>query len=139
ERGLATRAVAELPLATVAVLEGDVLGPAWEMALACDLRIAGHDARVGSPEVLSGGMPSAGGTQRLVRAVGPALALRLLLLGETLTAAEALDLGLLHRTAPVADLEACLQEVLDGLRSSAAIALAYVKEAVHSGLEVSLT
>lgn len=135
----ATAAVADLPLPTVAVIEGHALGTWWELALACDLRIASADAMVGSPEIRGGGMPSAGGTQRLPRAVGPTLALRLLLLGETLPASTALELGLLQRVVPAAEVDACLEEILAGFRSSAPIALAYAKEAVHAGVELSLT
>jgi enoyl-CoA hydratase/carnithine racemase len=134
-----TAAIAKLPVPTVAAIEGDALGIPWELALACDLRIAAVEARVGSPDILQGRMPVAGGTQRLVRAVGPTLALRLLLLGETPCAPEALDLGLLHRVAPADQLDACLADILTGFRASAPIALAYAKEAIHSGLELPLT
>ena len=135
----ATSALAQLTAPTVAVLGGDAIGPALELAQACDLRIATASARVGAPEVRFGRIPSAGGTQRLARAVGRATALRMLLLGDELTASEAMDQGLLHRVAAVDALEAAAEEMLDMLRAGAPIALAYTKEAIRSGSELPLT
>jgi len=129
---VATGAVAGLGPPTVAAIGADAIGPAWELALACDLRLAAAQARLGSPEVRWGRLPAAGGTQRLTRAVGSAEALRLLLLAEVLPAPEALARGLVHRVAPAADLEAHLEALLEPLRASAPIALAYAKEAIHS-------
>src|SRR3954452_18881553 len=134
----ATAAVARLGPPTVAVIGGAAIGPAWEMALACDLRIAAAGARVGSPEARWGRLPAAGGTQRLVRLGGPALALRLLLLGEMLAAPDALALGLVHRVAKADGLTAAQEALLDGLRASAPVALGYTKEAVRQGLELPL-
>lgn len=133
----ATAAVGRLGPPTVAAIGGDALGPAWELALACDLRVAAPDARIGSPEVRWGRMPAAGGTQRLAWAVGPAVALRLLLLGETLLAPQAQALGLVQRLAPADGLEACLEALLADLRAAAPLALAYAKEAVHAAAELS--
>src|SRR5207249_150180 len=82
-------ALAAVPAPMVAVIAGPASGPAWELALACDLRLAAADAEIGSPEVRWGRIPSAGGTQRLVRAVGLTQALELLLLGQTASGAEA--------------------------------------------------
>lgn len=135
----ATAAVGELAPPTVAVIEDAAIGPAWELALACDLRICAEDARVGSPEVRWGRMSSAGGTQRLARLVGPGRALWLLLRGEILSGAEALSLGLVQRAVPRSELSACVDDVLRCLRASAPIALAYAKEAAHSGLDLPLT
>jgi enoyl-CoA hydratase len=134
----ATAAVARLGPPTLAVLGGDAIGPAWELALACDLRMAAARARLGSPEVRWGRLPAAGGTQRLVRLAGPAVALHLLLLGEVLTAADALALGLVHRVVPGNALEAARDEMLDALRAGAPIALGYAKEAVRQGMELPL-
>ncbi|HEY7064335.1 MAG TPA: enoyl-CoA hydratase-related protein [Chloroflexota bacterium] len=134
----ATAAVACLGPPTLAVIGGDAIGPSWELALACDLRLAIDDARVGSPEVRWGRMPAAGGTQRLVRLAGPAVALRLLLLGERLAAPEALALGLVHRVATADALGTAQEELLDALRASAPIALGYAKEAVRQGMELPL-
>jgi enoyl-CoA hydratase len=134
----ATAAVGRLSPPTIAAVGATAIGPAWELALACDLRLAANDVRVGCQEVALGRIPAAGGTQRLARLVGPSLALRLVLFGEVLTAPEALDLGLIHRLAPSDALDACLGEVLAGLRASAPLALAYAKETVRQSAELSL-
>ena len=134
----AVAAVAALAPPTVAALAGDALGPAFDLALACDLRIAEAHAHLGSPEVRLGRIPCAGGTQRLARTVGRGVALRVLLLGESLTAGEALQLGVLHRVAPSGELEIALEQTLDELRRGAPIALAYAKEAIREGSELPL-
>jgi enoyl-CoA hydratase/carnithine racemase len=132
------QAVARLGPPTVAVIGSAAIGPSWELALACDLRVAALEAKVGSPEVRLGRLPVAGGAQRLARLAGEATALRLLLLGEILEASAALDLGLLHRVAPRAELERCMDELLDELRAGAPIALAYAKEAVQRAADLPL-
>jgi len=134
----ATRAVASVEAPTLAVIGGDGVGPAWELALACDLRLAAAHVRVGSPDVRCGRIPAAGGTQRLARLVGPATALRLLLLGEVLAAPAALDLGLVHRVVPAAELAAACDALLGELGAGGPLALAYVKEAVHRAGDLSL-
>lgn len=133
----ATEAVGALSAPTVAALAGDAVGPAWELALACDLRVAGAGVRVGFPEVGLGRIPAAGGTQRLVRLVGRGAALRMLLLAEVVDASEALARGLVHRVgAP--SLEEPLGELIEALRRAAPIALAYTKEAVHGAADLPL-
>lgn len=134
----ATAALAAVSAPTIAVLAGDAIGPAFELALACDLRIAADGIRLGAPEIRWGRIPAAGGTQRLTRLVGRGVAMRMLLLGELLTAAEAVDLGLVHRIAPEESVEACLEELLDVLRAAAPIALAYTKEAIREGSDLPL-
>jgi enoyl-CoA hydratase len=133
-----TAAVSRIAAPTIAVLGADAIGPAWELALACDLRLAASQIRVGNPEVRWGRLPSAGGTQRLTRLVGPGTALRLLLLGEVVAAPAALEIGLLHRVVTPDALNTSLDEVLTGLGASAPIALSYAKEAVLSGADLPL-
>jgi len=133
-----TGAIAGLRAPTIAAIDGDAVGPAWALALACDLRVAASHVHVGSPEIHWGRIPAAGGTQRLTRLVGPGVAARLLLLGEILEAPDAHALGLLHRVEPRERLGASLDEVLTGLRDSGPIALAYAKEAVHSAGDLAL-
>jgi len=134
----ATAAVAALAPPTIAAISGAALGPSFELALACDLRIAATDVTLGSPEIRWGRMPCAGGTQRLPRAVGVGVALTMLLTGEEITAHEAAERGLVHRVAASGQLMACLEEMLDNLRSAAPIALAYTKEATRQGGELPL-
>jgi enoyl-CoA hydratase/carnithine racemase len=122
----------------VASISGDAIGASWTLALACDLRLAAAGARVGHPEVRWGRLPAAGGTQRIVRVAGPAAATRLLYLGEVLAAPDALQAGLVHRVMPAAELDAGLEAVLDGLRASAPIALAYARETIRAATDLPL-
>ena len=86
--------LAELPFPTIAAMEGVALGGGFELALACDLRIAGVNAKVGLPEVALAIIPGAGGTQRLTRIVGPAKAKELIFTSKILSAESALSCGL---------------------------------------------
>ena len=131
-------AVAAIPQPTVAAITGAALGGGMELALCCDRRIAETRAKVGQPEILLGIIPGAGGTQRLTRLVGPAVAKDLCLTGRTLTAAEALQLGAVEE---VVDDGTALDRALDWARQFVGgprIALRAVKEAVDRGIEVDL-
>lgn len=99
ESGVARR-LAELPMPTIAAIEGNALGGGLELALCCDIRIASKRARLGLPEVRLAVTPGAGGTQRLPRAVGLARARELILTGRVLGAAEAERIGLVHEVVP---------------------------------------
>ena len=131
-------AVAAIPQPTVAAITGAALGGGMELALCCDRRIAETRAKVGQPEILLGIIPGAGGTQRLTRLVGPAVAKDLCLTGRTLAAAEALQLGAVEE---VVDDGTALDRALDWARQFVGgprIALRAVKEAVDRGIEVDL-
>ncbi|MHB1122588.1 MAG: enoyl-CoA hydratase/isomerase family protein [Ramlibacter sp.] len=91
-----------LPRVTLAEIKGPALGGGLELALACDLRIASEEAKLCLPEVKLGLMPGAGGTQRLPRLVGPAVALKMILSGEPVSGGEALGLGLVQWAVPLA-------------------------------------
>src|SRR5439155_3275146 len=93
ELGSVYELVAALPQPTIAAIHGYCLGGGFELALACDFRIADSSAVFGLPEVSIGILPSSGGTHRLVRLVGPARARELLLLRDRVPADEALRLG----------------------------------------------
>ena len=98
--------IAALPPPTIAALGGMALGGGLELALACTLRVASHDARLGLPEVRLGLLPGAGGTQRLPALIGRGPALDLLLTGRAVDGEEALRLGLVDRLGTDADAEA---------------------------------
>ncbi len=102
ESGIARR-LAELPMPTIAAIEGNALGGGLELALCCDLRIASERARLGLPEVRLAVTPGAGGTQRLPRVVGAARAKELILTGKVLSAAEAERIGLVHEVVPAGE------------------------------------
>lgn len=122
----------------IAAVNGFALGGGCELALACDMIIAGEDAKFGQPEVKLGVMPGAGGTQRLTRLIGKPRALELLLTGRPISADEAYQLGLVNR---VVQSEACVKEAM-GLASEigrqAPAAVQLIKEAVGQALDTDL-
>jgi len=122
-----------LPL--LAAVNGYALGGGLELAMACDLRIASRTARVGQPEVLLGIIPGWGGTQRLPRLVGRGRALELLLLGDQIDAARALELGLVNWVVEPEQLVARAQELAERLAAQAPVAVAAIKGAVSQGLD----
>lgn len=135
---VAVEALAALPMPVLCAIEGDAWDAGLELALACDLRLAGAAASLRMAHLASGLVPQAGGTQRLPRVAGKAAALRLLLLAETLDAAEARTLGLVQRLTPAGGALAEAEALAARLASGAPIATQYLKEAVHRGMECSL-
>ncbi|RUQ66829.1 enoyl-CoA hydratase/isomerase family protein [Azospirillum doebereinerae] len=132
-------AVAALTKPTVAAIHGFCLGGGFEIALACDLRIASADAVFGLPEINLGLIPGAGGTQRLPRLIGVGRALDLMLTGERFTAEEALRLGVISRLAPSQDALAEQSVALaETIAAKSPTAAAYVKEAVLAGADLDL-
>ena len=122
----------------VAAINGDCLGQGLELALACDLRIAARGAHFGLGQVAHGLLPWDGGTQRLPRLVGRANAVRLLLAGETVTAEEALRMGLVHQVSEKDGLQEEVAELARRLLDGAPVAAAYAKEAVLAGMDLTL-
>jgi enoyl-CoA hydratase len=123
---------------TIAAINGDAFGQGLEVALACDLRICSQDAALGMPQISVGEMPWDGGTQRLARLVGRGKALELLLLGETIDAREAQRIGLVHKTAAHAELMTVVGDMAHKMAAKSPISLAYVKEAIHKGMDLTL-
>ena len=122
----------------IAMVNGFALGGGLELAMACHLRVAADTAKVGQPEVGLGLIPGFGGTQRLQRLCGRGVALELCLLGAPVDAARALQLGLLTRIGPVADLEAETAKVAAQLAAAAPLALRGVLDAVLLGGEMPI-
>ena len=120
----------------IAAINGYALGGGCELAMACTLRIAADTAKLGQPEINLGIIPGYAGTQRLSRIVGRGRALELLLTGDQVTAQEAHRLGLVHRVVPAAELMAEARKLAATLASKAPIAVRYILEAVHKGLEM---
>jgi enoyl-CoA hydratase/carnithine racemase len=119
-----------LPQATLAEIGGAALGGGLELALACDFRIAAEDARLGLPEARLGLVPGAGGTQRLTRIAGEALARRLILRGEVLEGREAAALQLVHWAVPATELASRARSLAAELASIPAAALAACKRCI---------
>lgn len=123
----------------VAAVSGWCLGGGFELAMSCDMVIASETARFGQPEITIGVIPGAGGTQRLTRAVGKALAMEVVLNNRTLTADEALLYGLVNRVVPV---ERYLDEALglaQELAARAPLAVRLGKEAVNHAFDAFLS
>ena len=130
--------VAALPAPVIAAMQGATLSAGLELALACDVRIAAADARFGLPEVSQGTLPLAGGSQRLPRIAGRAVAASMLLLGDELDAAAAYRAGLVSRVFPAEQLAAEAEALARRVSAHGPLALRYAKEAVHHGAELSL-
>jgi enoyl-CoA hydratase len=121
----------------IAAINGYALGGGCELAMACTLRLAADSARLGQPEINLGLIPGYGGTQRLARLVGRGAALEMLLSGRHVTAQEALQLGLVNRVVPAANLLSEARTLAAELALKAPLAIQYIIEAVHRGLDVS--
>jgi enoyl-CoA hydratase/carnithine racemase len=121
------------PLVTLAELGGAALGGGFEIALACDLRIAAHEARVGLPEAGLGLLAAAGGTQRLTRLVGPGLARRMILGAETVDGEAAQQLGLVQWAVPRAELADAARAHARRIAALPRQALAAAKECIAAG------
>jgi len=131
-------ALAAVPRATIAAVNGFALGGGLELALACDFRVCAEDARFGLPEVLLGVIPGGGGTQRLPRLIGASRAKELIFTGRQVRAEEALAIGLVNRVvAPDYVLEAALTWAAE-LAHGPLVAHGLAKAAVDRGLEGSL-
>jgi enoyl-CoA hydratase/carnithine racemase len=131
-------AVARIPKPTVAAVTGYALGGGCELALCCDFRVAGENAKLGQPEILLGVIPGAGGTQRLARLVGPARAKDLVFSGRFVDAAEALAIGLVDEVVPPGDVYAAARRRVERYVGAASYALRAAKECIDRGLEVDL-
>jgi len=116
-----------LPQVVVAEIGGAAHGGGFELALACDLRIAAESAPLGLPEARLGLLPGAGGTQRLSRLAGPGVARRLILTAEVVTGAQARDLGLVQWAAPADRLTALAGSVVERIAELSPAALAACK------------
>ncbi|MBL8058579.1 MAG: enoyl-CoA hydratase/isomerase family protein [Anaerolineales bacterium] len=123
----------------IAAVAGFCLGGGNELAMTCDMIVAAETARFGQPEINIGVIPGAGGTQRLTRAVGKALAMEMVLNGRLITAEEAYRCGLVNRVVPA---EACLDEAValaQQIAERAPVAVRLAKEAVNAAFETPLT
>ncbi|KAF1686556.1 enoyl-CoA hydratase/isomerase family protein [Pseudoxanthomonas taiwanensis] len=132
------RRIERMPKPVIAMVNGYALGGGLELAMACHLRVAADGARMGQPEVNLGLIPGFGGTQRLLRLCGRAAALELCLLGAQVDANRALQLGLVNRVVPAAELEEQTLALARQLAASAPLALRGVLDAVVTGGECGL-
>jgi enoyl-CoA hydratase len=130
--------VAAFPKPTIAMINGFALGGGCELALACDIRVAADAARLGQPEINLGIIPGGGGTQRLPRVVGMGQAMRLVLSGELIDAAEALRIGLVDQVHPLAELRERTLQLAMTMAARSPVALQAAKAAVRAAAEMPL-
>jgi enoyl-CoA hydratase len=121
---------------TVAMINGFALGGGLELALACTLRTAATSARVGLPEVSLGIIPGYGGTQRLSRVAGPAVAREWILTGEQFSAEEAHRVGVVNRVFPPAELRAGTMKMVETILTRGPVAVRFAIEAINRGSNI---
>jgi len=126
-------ALGAIPRPVIAAIEGFALGGGLELALACDLRVAGDGARLGFPEIQLGVLPGAGGTQRTTRLIGPARTKDLVWSGRHVKADEALALGLVDRVVPAGTALDAAVEWATTLGAGAVVAMGLAKRAIDGG------
>lgn len=127
-----------LPLPTIAAVNGFALGGGCELAMACDMILASEKAKFGQPEVGLGITPGFSGTQRLVRKVGKAKAMELILTGEMIRADEALRIGLVNQVVAPEELLPAAKKLAEKILKNGPLAVKYAKAAIARGLEVDL-
>jgi enoyl-CoA hydratase/carnithine racemase len=130
--------VCQLKQPVIAAIKGDALGPGLELALACDIRIGTESSRFGLPQILEGCIPSGGGTQRLPRLIGPAKAMEMILTGDPIDAGEACRIGLLNRVVAKEDLMSTAISMAEEMAQKSPLSLSYAKEALYSGMDLTL-
>ena len=133
-----TQAVAAITKPTIAAVNGYAVGGGLEIALACDIRIASEDAKLGLTEVRRGMLPGSGGTQRLSRIVGVAKALEICLSGQLVDAEEALRIGLVNEVVRREELLAAAERLAQAMLKGAPISIRFIKEAIYKGMELPL-
>ena len=122
----------------IACINGFALGGGCEIAMACTMRLASDNAKLGQPEVKLGLIPGYGGTQRLPRLVGKGIAMQLLLAGEMITAQEAHRIGLVNEVTAAAELIPRAEAIAQKIIANGPLAVQYTMEAVNKGMEMGL-
>jgi enoyl-CoA hydratase len=126
------------PVPTIAAVNGYALGGGCEVALACDIRIAAENATFGFPEVSLGILPGMGGTQRLPRLIGPALAKELIFTGRRISAKEAREMGLVNRVVTEGEALNAARELAVEISANGPLAVRHAKAAANRTLDVDL-
>jgi len=131
-------AIEDLGKPVIACVNGFALGGGCELAMACTMRLASENAKLGQPEVKLGLIPGYGGTQRLPRLVGKGIAMQLVLTGEMISAPEAHRIGLVNEVVPAGELIARAEAIAAKIIANAPLAVQYAMEAVNRGLDLPL-
>lgn len=133
-----TRFIENFKKPVIAAVNGYALGGGTEFALACHVRIASENAKMGQPEVKLGLIPGFGGTQRLPRLVGKGMAMELVLTGKVIGSEEALRIGLVNHVVPLEELKSYCVELAKEMMANGPLALQYCIEAANRGLDKTL-
>ncbi len=130
--------IESLPFPTIAAINGYALGGGCELALACDIRIASENAKIGLPEVSLGITPGFGGTVRLTKLVGKALATELICTASIIDSNKALEIGLLNYIVPSNELISKANDIANLISSRAPIAVKLAKESINNAINSSV-
>ena len=127
--------IAKMPIPTIAAIEGYALGGGMELALCADMRIAGESAKIGFPEVTLGIFPGGGGTIRVPKLIGPALAMELIFTGDRIDAERALRIGLVNRVVADDQVLAEAKSLAERIAKRGPVAVRMAKDVILRGLE----
>jgi len=130
--------LASLDKISIAAINGFALGGGCELAMACDLRVATENAKLGQPEINLAILPGAGGTQRLSRLVGVAKAKELILTGEIIDATEAHRIGLVNRVVPAGQAVVAAMEIAGKIVKKGPLAIRFAKKVIDMGSNVNI-
>jgi enoyl-CoA hydratase len=130
--------IAAMQCPTIAAINGDALGQGLELALACDIRIAVRKAHFALPHIAADVIPWDGATQRLSRLIGLAKAMEMILTGDTISASEALRIGLVSKVVPQNELMPLAKSMAQSMAAQSLLALSSAKEAINKGMELTL-
>ncbi len=130
--------IENLPKPVIAAVNGFALGGGCELALACDIRLASENAKLGQPEVNLGIIPGYGGTQRLARLVSPGMAKKMIFTGDFVKADEALRIGLVEAVYPQEELMEQAKKLAKKICTKGPLAVSYAKQAINLGLNTDL-
>lgn len=133
-----TNEIEDLEKPVIAAINGYALGGGLEVAMACDLRIASENARLGQPEINIGLFPGWGGTQRLPRLVGKGMAKEMIFTGKMIDAKTAKELGLVNAVVPADQLKSIVKELATELINRPPVALKLAKELINNSTETNL-
>ncbi len=133
-----TESIAHIEKPVIVEVNGDAIGQCLELILACDIRIATEKSRFGLPQLEKGLIPWNGGTQRLARLVGKGKALEMILTGVTIDAQEAYRAGLVNKVVSSEELRNTVMHIAGEMASKGPIALKYAKEAINTGMDLTL-
>jgi enoyl-CoA hydratase/carnithine racemase len=131
-------AIENLGKPVIACINGFALGGGCELAMACTMRLASENAKLGQPEVKLGLLPGYGGTQRLSRLVGKGIAMQMVLTGEMISAQDAYRIGLVNEVVAAADLIPRAEAIAAKIIANAPLAIQYAMEAVNRGYDLTL-